>query len=90
MLELKTTSKFRRDYKAMKKRGMDMSELETVIDTLLAEKTLDEKYRDHDLHGQYEGYRECHIQSDWLLIYIIDKGQAVLVATRTGSHSDSF
>ena len=90
MLELKTTSKFRRDYKAMKKRGMDMSELETVIDTLLAEKNLDEKYRDHDLHGQYEGYRECHIQSDWLLIYIIDKGQAVLVATRTGSHSDLF
>ncbi len=74
----------------MKKRGMDMSELETVIDTLLAEKNLDEKYRDHDLHGQYEGYRECHIQSDWLLIYIIDKGQAVLVATRTGSHSDLF
>lgn len=90
MLELKTTSKFRRDYKAMKKRGMDMSELETVIDTLLAEKTLDEKYRDHDLPGQYKGYRECHIQSDWLLIYIIDKGQAVLVATRTGSHSDLF
>lgn len=90
MLELKTTSKFRRDYKAMKKRGMDMSELETVIDTLLAEKNLDEKYRDHDLHGQYEGYRECHIQPDWLLIYIIDKGQAVLVATRTGSHSDLF
>ncbi len=74
----------------MKKRGLDMSELETVIDTLLAEKPLDEKYRDHDLHGQYEGYRECHIQPDWLLIYIIDKGQAVLVATRTGSHSDLF
>ena len=90
MLELKTTSKFRRDYKAMKKRGLDMSELETVIDMLLAEKALDEKYRDHDLHGLYEGYRECHIQPDWLLIYIIDKGQAVLVATRTGSHSDLF
>ena len=90
MLELRTTSKFRRDYKTMKKRGLDMSELETVIDTLLAEKPLDEKYRDHDLHGQYEGYRECHIQPDWLLIYIIDKGQAVLVATHTGSHSDLF
>ena len=51
MLELRTTSKFRRDYKTMKKRGLDMSELETVIDTLLAEKPLDEKYRDHDLHG---------------------------------------
>ncbi len=74
----------------MKKRGLDMSELETVIDMLLAEKALDEKYRDHDLHGLYEGYRECHIQPDWLLIYIIDKGQAVLVATRTGSHSDLF
>ena len=90
MLELKTTSKFRREYKAMKKRGLDMSELEAVIDTLLAEKPLDRKYHDHDLHGQYEGYRECHVQPDWLLIYIIDKGQAVLVAARTGTHSDLF
>ena len=88
MLELKTTSKFRRDYKAMKKRGLDMSELETVIDMLLAEKALDEKYRDHDLHGLYEGYRECHIQPDWLLIYEIDGNDLYL--DRTGTHSDLF
>lgn len=90
MLTLVTTSKFRKDYKLIKKRGLDISCLEEGIDTLLAEQSLDEKYHDHALHGRYEGFRECHIQPDWLLIYQIDKGEAVLIATRTGSHSDVF
>ena len=90
MLTLVTTSKFRKDYKLIKKRGLNISLLEEVIDTLLHEQSLDEKYHDHALHGRYEGFRECHIQSDWLLIYQIDNGEAVLVASRTGSHSDLF
>lgn len=90
MLSLKTTSKFRKDYKRMKKQGKDMSLLAAVIDDLLAEKTLDAKYHDHPLSGNYTGFRECHILPDWLLIYIVDKDQLILTASRTGTHSDLF
>jgi len=90
MLTLEPTAKFRKDYKLAKKRGLDMRLLETVIDTLLAEKQLDGKYRDHALTGNYEGFRECHIQPDWLFIYKTDGKRLVLVAARTGSHSDLF
>ena len=88
MMELKTTGKFRKDYKRCKKRGLDMSLLEDVIKPLLAEKPLEEKYRDHGLVGQYAGHRECHILPDWLLIYFVDHETLVLTAVRRGTHSD--
>ena len=88
MLTLKPTTKFKKDYKRMKKQGKDMSLLENVIDDLLAEKVLDKKYLDHPLTGNYAGFRECHILPDWLLIYAVDHQQLILVAARTGSHSD--
>ena len=90
MLTLKTTTKFKKDYKKMKKQGKDMSLLESVIDDLLNEKVLDEKYQDHPLVGNYLGFRECHILPDWLLIYAVDNNQLILTASRTGSHSDLF
>ena len=90
MLTLKTTSKFRKDYKLAKKRGLNLKLLQDVIDDLLAEKVLDKKFKDHPLSGNYLGFRECHIQSDWLLIYMIDHDQLILTATRTGTHSDLF
>ena len=74
----------------MKKQGKNMTLLESVIDTLLAERELDEKHRDHPLTGNYIGFRECHVQPDWLLIYIVDHGQLILTASRTGTHSDLF
>jgi mRNA interferase YafQ len=64
--------------------------LNNIINTLLEEKPLDPKYRDHPLTGDYAGFRECHVQPDWLLIYTVDKGQLVLTASRTGTHSDLF
>lgn len=90
MLELRPTPTFRREYKLMKKRGKNMKLLENVLDTLLNEQPLPEKHQDHPLKGNYIGYRECHIQPDWLLIYKIEKEQLILVAARTGSHSDLF
>jgi len=90
MLTLKTTAQFRRDYKLAKKRGLDLGLLEIAIDTLLAERPLDKRYKDHPLSGLYAGFRECHIQPDWLLIYAVDRGQLVLTASRTGTHSDLF
>ncbi|MBQ6610418.1 MAG: type II toxin-antitoxin system YafQ family toxin [Oscillospiraceae bacterium] len=90
MLTLKTTAKFRKDYKRMKSQGKDMSLLEDVIDTLLEEKPLEAKHCDHPLSGSYIGFRECHILPDWLLIYAINHGQLILTASRTGTHSDLF
>ena len=55
---------------------------------LALEKPLDEKYYDHPLKGKYFSFRECHIRPDWLLIYRIDQDELVLVAQRTGTHSD--
>ena len=88
MLILRTTGKFRKDYKLAKKRGLPMEELEIVLQTLLEERPLEEKHRDHALSGNYIGFRECHIRPDWLLIYTIDHGNLILTAARTGSHSD--
>ncbi len=67
-----------------------MDLLEGVINDLLQEKPLEERYRDHGLTGSYLGFRECHILSDWLLIYAVDKSQLILTASRTGTHSDLF
>lgn len=90
MLELVTTSTFRKDLKIAKKRGYDLSLIEFVIDELLKENTLAPKYKDHALIGNYTGFRECHISPDWLLIYSIDKSKLILTASRTGTHSDLF
>jgi len=88
MMVLKTTTQFRKDYKRCRKRGLNMKLLQDVIDTLLAGKSLEEKHRDHDLVGRYIGFRECHVQPDWLLIYRIDNDMLILTAARTGTHSD--
>lgn len=90
MLELVTTSTFRKDLKIIKKRGYDLSLIEFVIDELLKENTLPQKYKDHVLTGNYRGFRECHISPDWLLIYAVDKDKLVLIVSRTGTHSDLF
>jgi len=90
MLELVTTSTFRKDLKIVKKRGYDLSLIEFVIDELLKENTLPQKYKDHVLTGNYRGFRECHISPDWLLIYAVDKDKLVLIVSRTGTHSDLF
>ena len=88
MMELRFTSKFKRDYKRIKKLGKDLSKLESVLEALVRREVLPEAIRDHSLGGTYRGHRECHIEPDWLLIYRIDEEGLVLVATRTGSHSE--
>ena len=90
MLDLVMTTQFRKDLKRIDKRGKDLSLLKDVLQTLREEQALDEKYRDHALTGNYIGFRECHIQPDWLLVYAINKEELILIAARTGSHSDLF
>lgn len=87
-LKLLYTAKFKKDLKRMRKQGADLKKLEVVIDTLLAGEPLPEKNRDHELSGGYRGHRECHVEPDWLLIYLVDKGALTLTAVRTGSHAE--
>lgn len=88
MLEVNYSTRFKRDFKLCKKRGYDLALLQTAIDVLRIPAALPEKNRDHLLTGDYSGYRECHIQPDWLLIYRIE-GDALYLHS-TGTHSDLF
>lgn len=90
MYTIKFTSTFKKRYKLMKKRGLDYSLLDEVVDQLRQGKELDEKYRDHMLKGEYAGFHECHIKSDWLLIYLIENDILTLTLVDTGSHADLF
>ncbi len=90
MLDLVTTAQFRKDLKRIRKRGYDLSKLDDVLQSLQREELLPVKHHDHALTGDYIGFRECHIEPDWLLVYAIDKGQLILTASRTGTHSDLF
>ncbi len=74
----------------MKRRGLNIKLLDDVIDQLRQGRELDAKYRNHSLIGDYNGFSECHIQSDWLLIYFIDKDILILTCVDTGTHSDIF
>lgn len=67
--ELDFTSKFKKDIKLLKKQGKNIEKLYEIINILAYGEELDAKYRDHNLIGNYKGYRECHIEPDWLLIY---------------------
>ena len=88
MLKLIVSGQYKRDHRMILKRGWDIEKLKRVLDVLLNEEKLDRKYHDHELSGNFVGYRECHIESDWLLIYKIADGQLKL--QRIGSHSDLF
>lgn len=88
MLIVKFTTAYKKSYKLMKKRGKNMSLLDSVIDDLRRGKALEERYCDHELKESLKGFRECHIQPDWLLIYLIDNDILTLTLVDTGSHSD--
>ncbi len=88
--EVRFTNQFKKDIKLAKKQGKDIDKLFDVIGVLANGETLDEKYRDHDLSGNFKGCRECHIEPDWLLIYEIDNNVLILVLNRVGSHSELF
>ncbi len=88
--EVKWTGKFKKSFKLAKKRGLDLSLLKDIVDRLRTGIALDEKNRDHELKGKYDGFRECHIQPDWLLIYLLEDNILTLTLVDTGTHSDLF
>ena len=90
MLKIKYTNKMKRDVRRIAKRGKDPSKLASALDLLAAGGQMPEEYQDHPLRGDMRGYRECHIEPDWLLIYKVINDALVLLACGTGSHSDLF
>ncbi|UNC93204.1 type II toxin-antitoxin system RelE/ParE family toxin [Candidatus Contubernalis alkaliaceticus] len=90
MLKIRYSSRFKKDFKTIIKRGYDVKLFEEVLRLLVEEKPLSAKYLDHPLVGSYGGHRECHITPDWLLIYKIEKDILTLSLTRIGTHSDLF
>ena len=88
--KIKFTSRFKKDLKQAKKQGKDIEKLFDIIERIAKDETLDERYRDHSLDGNYKGTRECHIDPDFLLIYEKIEEFLILSLVRTGSHSDLF
>ena len=90
MYKIKFTTAFKKSYKLMKKRGLDLTLLDQVIETRSRADILDTKYKDHELSGKFKGFRECHIKPDRLLIYYIEEQILTLTLVDTGTHSDLF
>lgn len=89
MLTIRYQTKFKKDMRRLRRSGrLDMRLLEDLLEKLMSGETLGEEYHDHELSGNWKGFRKCHIAPDWLLIYTYEDGGLVLVAVRTGSHTD--
>ena len=88
MKRLFTQNRFSKGLKKVTKRGRDHNKLTPILEALLNDKPLPHNARPHKLQGEWMGLWECHIESDWLLIYEIDKESVTLHAT--GSHQDLF
>ena len=88
MLDVRYSTRFKKDFKTCVKRRWDMELLQQVIDTLKIPDVLPQKNMDHSLTGNYSGRRECHVAPDWLLIYKQDEKELLLY--RTGTHADLF
>lgn len=86
------TTQFKKDFKVLLKKHYSPDKLKQAIDALMAQnkQLLSTKYRDHPLTGNWKGYREIHIEGDWLVIYRVEKQELQLVLTWTGSHDNLF
>jgi mRNA interferase YafQ len=87
-MKVTQTTQFRKDVKKLRKRGKDLGKLASVVELLVSSDDLPDRLRDHALAGNWMGWRDCHIEPDWLLIYkpLSDE----LTLGRSGSHSELF
>lgn len=90
MLDIVLSNRFRRDLKIAAKRGRNLDYLDAVVTKLANSEALEVQYRDHALTGNYAGFRECHIEPDWLLVYKVCESELILFLSCTGTHSDLF
>lgn len=79
---------FKKDLKLMKKRGRNIQKMYDIITHLIHQKPLAKNQVDHPLKGKYSDCRECHIEPDWLLIYLVKNENIIFI--RTGTHADLF
>jgi len=86
--KVKFTSAYKRSYKRLKKRGLDISLLDAVIEELRQGRLLHKKYKDHILKGNFAGFHECHVKPNWLLIYLLEDDIITLTLVNTGTHTD--
>lgn len=86
--QVRQSTQFKRDIKRLTRQGAELAKLESVVIRLVAELPLEERHHDHALTGNWRGYRDCHIEPDWLLIYRLVDDELQL--TRTGSHAELF
>ncbi|MFZ0340404.1 MAG: type II toxin-antitoxin system YafQ family toxin [Terracidiphilus sp.] len=82
------SAQFQRDVKRLRKRGKDLEKLKRLIELLLGGEPLPPQYRDHPLKHEWAGYRDAHVEPDWVLIYF-DTGEKVHLE-RTGTHEELF
>lgn len=90
MLTPEKSKQFRKDQEKAKKQGKDFKKLNIVIKLLIMQESLPPKQCDHPLSGDYKGYRDCHIENDWVLVYRINLETKTLLLQRLGSHSELF
>lgn len=88
MLKISYRNQFKKELKLQEKRGKDLKKFLEIAEKLAYEKPLDSKYKNHRLVGNFKGRWECHIEPDWLLVYL--KTDCEIVFERTGTHSDLF
>jgi mRNA interferase YafQ len=88
MRRIAQRKQFRADLKRQKRRGKDIEELIAAVELLAEQGTLPSAYQLHKLAGAWSGVWECHIESDWLLIYSVTEEEVLLI--RTGTHDDLF
>lgn len=87
-MKITQSAQFKKDAKRLEKRGKDLDKLINIIELLISGDDLPARLRDHTLTGNWKGWRDCHIEPDWLLIYKMLPKEIVL--GRTGTHSDLF
>ena len=91
MLKPRYSRQFNKDIRKIEKPGdKDVEKLKTLVRQLIDQQPLERRYHDLALAGNLRGYRDCHIEPDWLLIYRIDSGAREITFVRTGSHADLF
>lgn len=90
MYEIEYTNSFKRSFKKCLKRGLESHVFETALRILVEKGSLPQNYKPHKLSGKYRGLWECHLQSDWLLIWFQDDDKLILQLIDTGTHSDLF
>jgi mRNA interferase YafQ len=86
MLAFDFTNQFKKDLRLLEKRHYDLDELFDIVVKIIGEEPLPERCREHHLHGDFEGFTDCHVKGDWVILYYFDENGVIF--SRTGTHAD--